>query len=230
MAPQDLDAVLAEQIDYYRARAPEYDEWWQQTGRYHHGEDAVARFAAEAAEVERALTAFGPRGDVLDIAAGTGWWSRVLARTAGSLTCIDASPETIALNRARLAEEGLPEARYIQEDIFAWEPDRQYDVVAFSFWLSHIPAACFDGFWAKVRRALRPGGRVFFIDEVADDAARRTPPDPEDRQPRILKDGRRFTIIKIYYSPADLLARLSALGWRGDVRRTATHFLYGAVR
>jgi hypothetical protein len=33
------DHPLSEQRSYYRARAPEYDEWWQRRGRYDHGED-----------------------------------------------------------------------------------------------------------------------------------------------------------------------------------------------
>ena len=31
------DDLLAEQRSYYRARAPEYDEWWQRQGRYDRG-------------------------------------------------------------------------------------------------------------------------------------------------------------------------------------------------
>lgn len=192
--------------------------------------DSTAQFAAEAREIEQALARFNPRGDVLEIASGTGWWTRFLARTAGSLTCIDTSPETIALNRARLAAEGLPEARYIEADIFAWEPQARYDVVAFSFWISHVPAARFDAFWAKVARCLKPGGRVFFVDEAWAEAPHYTATDEEGRQPRILNDGRKFTIIKIYYSPEDIAARLSALGWLVEASRTATQFLYGQAR
>ena len=31
---EDIDGLLAEQIEYYRARAPEYDEWWVREGRW----------------------------------------------------------------------------------------------------------------------------------------------------------------------------------------------------
>jgi hypothetical protein len=30
--------LLAEQRSYYRARAPEYDEWWQRRGRFDRSE------------------------------------------------------------------------------------------------------------------------------------------------------------------------------------------------
>jgi demethylmenaquinone methyltransferase/2-methoxy-6-polyprenyl-1,4-benzoquinol methylase len=33
------ESTLKEQIEYYRARAAEYDEWHLRTGRYDRGED-----------------------------------------------------------------------------------------------------------------------------------------------------------------------------------------------
>jgi hypothetical protein len=36
------DRFLAGQQEYYRARAPEYDEWWERRGRYDHGPEANA--------------------------------------------------------------------------------------------------------------------------------------------------------------------------------------------
>jgi len=33
----DVDGLLAEQIAYYRARAPEYDDWWERRDRYYQG-------------------------------------------------------------------------------------------------------------------------------------------------------------------------------------------------
>jgi demethylmenaquinone methyltransferase/2-methoxy-6-polyprenyl-1,4-benzoquinol methylase len=54
----ELDDLLAEQSRYYRARAPEYDDWWFRRGRYDWGEEANAPWRAEAAEVEAALEEF----------------------------------------------------------------------------------------------------------------------------------------------------------------------------
>jgi demethylmenaquinone methyltransferase/2-methoxy-6-polyprenyl-1,4-benzoquinol methylase len=33
------DDLLEEQRAFYRARAPEYDQWWQRRGRYDRGRD-----------------------------------------------------------------------------------------------------------------------------------------------------------------------------------------------
>jgi len=60
---------------------------------------------------------------------------------------VDASPEMLAIAAARADSE---RARFIQADLFAWEPDRRYDVVFFGFWLSHVPPAGFEPFWSLV--------------------------------------------------------------------------------
>jgi demethylmenaquinone methyltransferase/2-methoxy-6-polyprenyl-1,4-benzoquinol methylase len=44
---------------------------------------------------------------------------------------------------------------------------------------------------------------------------------------RKLNDGRRFLIYKIFYDPAELQAKLEALGWRAKVSATDNFFLYG---
>jgi demethylmenaquinone methyltransferase/2-methoxy-6-polyprenyl-1,4-benzoquinol methylase len=104
--------ILNEQAAYYRARAPEYDEWWQRSGRYDRGPDATARWKAEVEQVDTELAAAALTGHVADLACGTGWWTERLARTADRLTCIDASPETIEINRTRLRGAGLPLPHY----------------------------------------------------------------------------------------------------------------------
>ena len=55
IAPMSDRGILQDQIDYYRARAGEYDEWWFRTGRYDRGPEFNARWRAEVATVEAAL-------------------------------------------------------------------------------------------------------------------------------------------------------------------------------
>jgi len=38
----DPETLLQEQIAYYRARAPEYDNWWLRTGPYESDESSAA--------------------------------------------------------------------------------------------------------------------------------------------------------------------------------------------
>jgi 2-polyprenyl-3-methyl-5-hydroxy-6-metoxy-1,4-benzoquinol methylase len=164
-------------------------------------------------------------GDVLELACGTGWWTERLARTATTLTAVDVAPEVLNLNRRRLASQPVT---YLQADLFTWEPPQRYDVVFFSFWLSHVPPHRFAGFWDVVARALRPDGRIFFIDSYQSERAEAADQRASLLSQRALNDGQQFEIIKIFYQPTELQQRLHALGWHVTVDRTAQHFLYGA--
>lgn len=238
MADDRLDELLREQIAYYRARAREYDEWFLRTGRYDRGAELNRRWFDEVAAVAAALDAFRPAGHVLELAAGTGLWTERLAQHAEHITALDASTEVLTINRARLNRSGTglaaapgPTIIYEQADIFTWQPRERYDVIFFSFWLSHVPCERFDAFWRTVRAALADGGRVFFIDSLYTDVS--TARDHQLAGPeaaslrRRLNDGREYSIVKVFYRPDELCERLSALGWRADVRATASFFLYG---
>jgi demethylmenaquinone methyltransferase/2-methoxy-6-polyprenyl-1,4-benzoquinol methylase len=227
----DDDELLAEQRSFYRARAPEYDDWWQRRGRYDRGPDEARAWADQVATIEAALDAFGPTGDVLELAGGTGWWTERLAATADRLTVVDAAPETIALNRARV---GRGDVTYVQADIFEWRPDQPYDVAFFSFWLSHVPRPRFAEFWALVRSCLGPGGRAFLIDSRNDPSqpSRRDPFVVEyepDRHLRRLNDGSEYRVVKVMYEPDELQAVLEAEGWQADIDATRC-FVYGSAR
>src|SRR5947209_18080881 len=97
----DAGGVLQEQMEYYRARAAEYDEWLFRRGRYDHGADENRQWFAEFQQVADALAAFAPAGRVLELAGGTGYWTGRLLRHATEATVVDASAELPALNRAR---------------------------------------------------------------------------------------------------------------------------------
>ena len=86
-----------------------------------------------------------------------------------------------------------------------------------------MPEARFDEFWALVRSALVPSGRVFLID-----SGPRGDASDDERQVRQLADGREFTIVKRYWSPEQLAKRVRRLGFELDLGLTASrHFLYG---
>jgi SAM-dependent methyltransferase len=213
------EGLLERQLAYYRARAGEYDEWFLRTGPHDRGPEWNRGWFLELERVRQELDRFGPKGRVLELACGTGLWTVELARHAAGITAVDASPEVLGINRARM-QEALPEApvRYVRADLFDWRPEETYDVVFF-------------GFWNLVRMALRPGGRAFFVDSLRTEtwaekeSAGRAPRDHTTL--RRLNDGREFRIVKIFYDPVALEARLAGMGWRFSVRTTDQHLLYG---
>ena len=213
------EGLLERQLAYYRARAGEYDEWFLRTGPHDRGPEWNRGWFLELERVRQELDRFGPKGRVLELACGTGLWTVELARHAAGITAVDASPEVLDINRARM-QEALPEApvRYVRADLFDWRPEETYDVVFF-------------GFWNLVRMALRPGGRAFFVDSLRTETWAEK--ESAGRAPRghttlrRLNDGREFRIVKVYYDPVELEARLAGMGWRISVRTTEKHLLYG---
>jgi demethylmenaquinone methyltransferase/2-methoxy-6-polyprenyl-1,4-benzoquinol methylase len=225
--------LLADQIAYYRARAGEYDQWWLRTGRYDRGEELNARWRADAQQVEEALRTWldarRPR-TVLELACGTGLFTRHLAPRAHQITAVDASREVLAINRMRVQAANVT---YVEADLFAWQPPMRYDVVFFSFWLSHVPEDRFAAFWAMVAAALSPGGAAYLIDSAFDrtsTAKDHTLPGQDSAVvTRKLNDGREFRIVKLFYEPEPLAARLATLGWSAEIKRTASYFIYGTA-
>jgi 2-polyprenyl-3-methyl-5-hydroxy-6-metoxy-1,4-benzoquinol methylase len=227
--------ILRDQIDYYRARAGEYDEWWFRTGRYDRGAQLNARWQAEVASVEATLDEWltaRAAGTLLELACGTGLFTRHLARRVPHITAVDASPEVLALNRDRVAEAAQVE--YVEADLFSWRPAQRYDVVFFSFWLSHVPDARFAAFWQGVAAALNPGGAVYLIDSALDPSSMAKDhvlPRPEtDIVARKLNDGREFHIVKHFWEPQALTTRLGELGWSAAIAQTPSYFIHGPAQ
>lgn len=217
--------LLKQQIAYYQARANEYDDWFLRRGRYDRGPEWNHRWFSEVEEVRGRLDRFDPSGKVLELACGTGLWTERLIRHADSVTALDASSEVMEINRARVSDDRV---RYVQTDLFEWKPDALYDVAFFGFWLSHVPPERFAAFWDLVRSALKPGGRVFFVDSLSIESSSSKNYRPEDYTSlRQLGDGREFRIYKVFYEPDELASRLDGMGWNISVKATENYLIYG---
>ena len=207
----EVDGLLAEQLAYYRARAGEYDEEYVDHPELL-GPDAT-------------VAGLDIGGDVLELACGTGQWTARLAARAESLTAVDGAPEMLAIAAERTA--GRP-VRYERADLFEWRPDRRYDVVFFAFWLSHVPPERFDAFWAMVAEALRPGGRVMFVDDGPSTAEQESWL-AEATALRTVRSGAEHRIVKIPVDAAWLGPELARLGWTLDLRPITGGHVVGIV-
>ena len=160
-----LEDVESEMIRYYAARAGEYDDWYLRRGRYSHGPTTDAAWHSDLGAAAAWLAGRGFHGRIVELAAGTGWWSPVLA-AQGQLTLCDAAPEPLEKARVRLAAAGLA-ARFQIRD--AWsEPDTSADCLFAGFWLSHVDRGRLDEFLGLVARWLVPDGLFAFIDSRHD--------------------------------------------------------------
>jgi SAM-dependent methyltransferase len=222
-----VDRLLSEQRRYYTERAPEYDDWWFRRARYRLDAESAEQWFADVAELEAELKRFAPRGDVLELAAGTGNWTRQLLRYADRVTAVDAVPEVLKLNRAKLGGA----VDYVLADVFAWEPPRKFDVCFFGFWLSHVPSGRLEAFWQLVDCALKPNGRVFLIDNAHLGDPRHMVSASGEVIRRRLADGREFDIVKRFWTPSGLVHELATLGWEFSADTTANgHFVFASGR
>ncbi len=206
-------SVLQEQIAYYRAQAPEYRRVDLSTGPL-----AVARDH---------LHKLGPLQHILELAPGAGDWTQELVGIGQVVTAIDASPEMLEINRQRTATSRV---EYRLADLFDWTPERQYDLVFFAFWLSHVPVDRLDGFLLNVRDAVRPGGHLFIVDQCDDHSAAPLPKREGMLEERTMPDGRTFRIVKVFYHPGALAERVRRLGFEVAAERVDAFFYLSGTR
>src|SRR5262249_59620687 len=76
--------------EYYAQRAAEYDEVYRKPERQ-----------ADLARLRELLPPLVAGRRVLEVAAGTGYWTQVLATTAAAITATDLNAETIAIATQR---------------------------------------------------------------------------------------------------------------------------------
>ncbi len=104
-----------------------------------------------------------PRVKIADLGAGDGTVSRLLARQAEFVHCIDNSPRMVELGRSLAKKEQLKNVDYVLGDIEKVPlPDRSVDIALLSQALHHAEnpkKALSEAF-----RILKPGGRLLILD------------------------------------------------------------------
>ena len=213
--------LVARQREYYDLRAPDYLDLSRPSDRKHRG-------VMTPAEVQDALSRLGIQGNVLELACGSGEFTKEIVNLATSVTAVDGSPKMLEINRSAVND---PTVEYVCADLFDWQPSRRFDFVFFGFWLSHVPPTHFDAFWRTVQRALHPGARCGFVDE--DHRARGNELAVSDGDipiaTRTLSDGRSFDIVKVFWDAAQLEQRLATIGWSSSVSSLGETFLVGVA-
>ena len=191
--------LIEEMNAYYARRAPWHDSYMSYTTP-----EAMEKLLAPLIKF---VEPFIKDMNILEIACGTGNWTRVLSDRARSVTATDVSIETIRIARGKTSEV----ENIVYEVIDGYSIDElpgEFDVAfAADFW-SHIPKSMIAPFLEKLKLRLKKNGRVIFLDMLYrkefdeegffyDDEGNRI-------SLRTLPDGSRFRVIKNFPSEAEL--------------------------
>ena len=187
-------------VTYYKLRAPEYDRLYERPDRQDDIRALATRLGSAVA---------GRR--VLEIAAGTGYWTPIIAEHATSVVATDINAETLAIAEARDYPRSNAEFRVAD----AYEPGSvigDFDCIVAGYFLSHVPRVRVEPFLRSLVDRLGAGGRLLLIDNLYVDDSNlpisRTDQDGNTYQTRRLDSGRTFEVLKNFYD-ADELERLA---------------------
>ncbi len=247
MSDQDeLSEVVSRQIDYYKAKAGQYDRLGPsgdqqdprdgqkvQDSRASQSDLRLAEsLEIEIEQVEQAFAGVELGNDVLEFACGTGNWTARILERAHKVTCVEASIEMATIALAKMGPDAQ-RVRLVVTDLFEFEPDQVYDSVVFGFWISHVPVERLNRFCKLVSECLKVGGTLFFVDDKqAIGANQDSLSSKENRtsrlETRIVDSGETFQVVKNFWSPQDLVDVFDAHNIQVKVSETDQFFLFGS--
>ena len=190
--------------DYYANRAPVYDRVYSYPERQ-----------SDLRVLEQRVAERLKDRVVLEVAAGTGYWTQFIASAAARIVATDAVQEPLDQLMAR----GLPAATVTTRIVDAYDLSTLSSDFSGGFagcWVSHVPRQDLGRFFAALHGRLLPGARVVLLDNsqrqterlpiVATDDARNT------YQERRTDDGSRYQVLKNFPTEAELMAHLADEG------------------
>jgi SAM-dependent methyltransferase len=144
------------------------DDWFLRRGPYERGAIHDAAWAAELDMATRWLDALPLDGRIDEPAAGTGFFSPLLAEK-GELHASDEDGDALDVARGRLVAHRLLAHLHVADP---WAPasDGPADALVASFLLGRVRGAGLDRAATALRERLRPGGRLALIELRPDEA------------------------------------------------------------
>ena len=189
---------------YYAARAREYERIYAKPERQ-----------SDLRKLEAMIPAHFTGRSVLEIACGTGYWTRHIARTAGRILATDLTEETLEVARGK----DLPGAkvRFAIADAFDLPAaEGPFDGAYAGFWWSHLRHSQCRPFLASLNRCLAPGSVVVLMDNlyIAGSSIPVSRRDVEGNtwQARKLDNGSAHEVLKNFPSESQLMDHVAGFG------------------
>ena len=195
---------------YYAARAPEYDRIYLKPERQ-----------ADLRKLEAWLPTCFTSRKVLEVAAGTGYWTQFVAPHAASMVITDGASETLEIARQRVKGD---QHAFTVADAYALPASLgQFDATLVGFWLSHVPCSRLKDFFASLHARLQPGAVVVMLDnlyvEGSSHAISERDTEGNTYQTRQLDDGSIHRVLKNFPDEQRLRAMIEGLGVQAQYRR-----------
>ena len=184
-------------ISYYRDRAQEYDRKAYDP----HEQPARQVDIKQSTQILQEVFA-GKR--VLEIAAGPGFWTKIIALTAKSVTATDINENAIELAKKKLYPEGKVTFRVA--DMYALSDMPPHDALFGGFIFSHVLRQDWSKFIDSIHSYVVPGGTVVLMDNrhITSRLDDRQDEQGNNYRRRTLEDGSKHEIVKNYPTEDEL--------------------------
>jgi SAM-dependent methyltransferase len=203
-------------VRYYERRAPEYEAIYARPER----QPDLCRLASD-------LSALVAGRHVLELACGTGYWTRRMAAVAASVAATDAS-ERLARSAARSCDPAAAVSWSVM-DAFAPRFDEDVDCVVAGFFFSHVPLPRIGALLSGLATAAAPETLLVFFDnryvEGSSTPVATTDAAGNGYQLRRLADGSEHRILKNFPTAVELRTALAAVGNEIRVREYEYYWL-----
>jgi demethylmenaquinone methyltransferase/2-methoxy-6-polyprenyl-1,4-benzoquinol methylase len=178
-------------VKYYGDRAAEYEKIYSKAERQH-----------DLQEATKILQHIFKDGRVLEVACGTGYWTRRIARTAHSIRATDINETVLQIARN---EELSANVTYKKADLYEPEDRGKYSHLFGGFIFSHILLQDVPHFIRTLSGRVAPGGTVVLMDnryvEGSSTPIAHTDSLGNTFQERKLKDGSSHLVLKNFPRP-----------------------------
>ncbi|MGD1852063.1 MAG: class I SAM-dependent DNA methyltransferase [Cyanophyceae cyanobacterium] len=178
--------LTKEMLQYYEQRRPEYEAIYSKPERQN-----------DLDWLEQQICSFVPGRRVLEIASGTGYWTRRISKTASFVLATDASEQLAAI-----AVESCPTHNVQSQDMdaFSIPKDLNFDCLIAGFFFSHVLLNQQRQFLNGIAQSMKPGSKLILFDnrfvEGSSTPISRVTEAGDTYQQQRLSDGSCFEVLK----------------------------------
>jgi len=203
--------------EYYKERAPVYDRVY-----------AYPERQDDLRELEEYIPAQFEGREIIEIAAGTGYWTQFIYKKAKSILSTDITKEALIQVKNRSSEMINVTTELV--DAYSLNQSKKYDGAFAGLWYSHIPIQDIPKFYKSLHGCLSPGATVVFVDNSAAQCDR-LPLSHTDQvgntyQDRTLDNGKIYRVLKNFPTKKQLIESAKDVGENFVYKKFKNYWLF----